>query len=173
MPASRGGYPFPVTFQRRNGYRCTGVPPSASKIVMANGQLPTDSFSARRREQFPARASGACPTRSEGRPKQQPATSLDRRGLLQDPGVTARWQYLVTGDPSNSSADSDKQQSGWVAISRAPLAAAATSTRAFNRRWGLKSALKRQRSPSAVLPGSSTYAALAASWTSYRCGGSN
>jgi hypothetical protein len=46
IPTSRGGYPFPVTSHRRDGYGCTGVPPIASRIVIAIGQLPTDSFGA-------------------------------------------------------------------------------------------------------------------------------
>lgn len=44
MPVSRGGYPFPVTAEAGYGY--TGVPPSASRIVIAIGQPSTDSFGA-------------------------------------------------------------------------------------------------------------------------------
>lgn len=46
MPTSRGGYPSPVTFAYSNGYGYIGVPPIVSRIVIANGQLPTDSFGA-------------------------------------------------------------------------------------------------------------------------------
>jgi len=44
IPASRGGYPLPVTSS--DGYRCAGAPPSASRIVIASGQPSTDSFGA-------------------------------------------------------------------------------------------------------------------------------
>jgi len=46
MPTSRGGYPLPVTSE--DGYRCAGVPPIASRIMIASGQLSTDSFGANR-----------------------------------------------------------------------------------------------------------------------------
>ena len=42
--APRGGSPSPVTPE--GGYRYTGVPPSVSRIIVAIGQLSTDSFSA-------------------------------------------------------------------------------------------------------------------------------
>ncbi|KAK4964350.1 hypothetical protein LTR42_012940 [Elasticomyces elasticus] len=44
MSTSRGGYPLPVTSE--DGYQCAGVPPNVSRIVIAIGQLPTDSFGA-------------------------------------------------------------------------------------------------------------------------------
>ena len=46
MPTSRGGYPLPVTPE--GGYRYAGVPPIASGIMIASGQLSTDSFGADR-----------------------------------------------------------------------------------------------------------------------------
>lgn len=44
--------------RREGGYRYTGVPPIASEIMIANGQLPTDSFGAGRAV-MNVRASGA------------------------------------------------------------------------------------------------------------------
>lgn len=44
MAVSSGGYPLQVT--RLSGYLRAGVPPIASRISLANGQLPTDSLDA-------------------------------------------------------------------------------------------------------------------------------
>jgi hypothetical protein len=41
----RRGLPVP-RHATKGGYRYTGMPPIASRIVIANGQLPTDSFHA-------------------------------------------------------------------------------------------------------------------------------
>lgn len=79
MPTSRGGYPLPVTSQYRDGYQCTGVPPIVSKIVIAIGQLPTDSFGAELINCLTVRASGARRIESEGQPgRRRPAIRLRR-----------------------------------------------------------------------------------------------
>jgi len=62
MPISRGGSPFPVT--PGGGYRYTGVPPNASRIMVASGQSSTDSVGAR--SPRGTRASGARRRRLRG-----------------------------------------------------------------------------------------------------------
>jgi len=88
----RGKMPWPSTCPPReeaarcqsramHGYWCTGVPPNASGIVMAIGQLPTDSFDAGPVNQN--RPGFGCPYRlPPGQPTRRPGGGRDRTGTV-------------------------------------------------------------------------------------------
>ena len=91
----------------RGGYRCAGVPPIASRIVVANGQLPTDSCGAVRLDCSSERASGVPAALPRGQPpeRRRPGRARREQESSSTRGVTARWQYLVTRGPTNDGAD--------------------------------------------------------------------
>lgn len=91
------------------GYRHAGMPPIASGIVMAIGQLPTDSFGARSVNKD--RLGFGCPWQGgQGRKSDGLRTPHQGQMPLCTSGVTASKRCLVTQGPSNGSAHTDSQR---------------------------------------------------------------